>query len=387
MPANQTSVAPVRVVSVETDPVTDALFDPQPEGWLGSDVVYSVPLSPTRNFWLFADTWLGKVEEGKRVQEGPFVHSSIGLQDHVDGVTTNVEFFWGKGDGFNRSFFPDSLDASRASETLEQLDAHTHIRPGTPLDKPLMFHWPTLGLLLQGELLIYAYRLETDLLSNVDMPTSLLRVANPLDPPEQWQVSVADMGFGSNEQSFHTAVFVDEPFAYFVGYDRPGQGEDFAVLSRIRTGDILAGKLADAYEFLVEGANGPEWGTKPENLVPLFTPGNTEAGIHYEEEWGLYICTTYRANSPEIYISAAPELTGPWCEPIHVYDVPEHAALSFYIISYAARPHPELSTQPGELVISYATNAPRDLPALFTEEGLRAYRPRFIRVQLERTGA
>jgi hypothetical protein len=63
--------------------------------------------------------------------------------------------------------------------------------------------------------------------------------------------------------------------------------------------------------------------------------------------------------------------------------VPEHAR-SFPTSSYAARPHPEFSTKPGELIISYATNVnTMDLDPLFTKEGSEIYYPRFIRVQFE----
>jgi hypothetical protein len=63
--------------------------------------------------------------------------------------------------------------------------------------------------------------------------------------------------------------------------------------------------------------------------------------------------------------------------------VPEHHRFSFPIISYAVRQHPELSTKPGEVVLSYATNVAKSMAELFTEEGKDLYVLRFLRVQLE----
>ena len=63
--------------------------------------------------------------------------------------------------------------------------------------------------------------------------------------------------------------------------------------------------------------------------------------------------------------------------------MPEHHRFSFPIISYAVRQHPELSTKPGEVILSYATNVPNSMKEHFTEEGKDLYVHRFLRIQLE----
>ena len=45
--------------------------------------------------------------------------------------------------------------------------------------------------------------------------------------------------------------------------------------------------------------------------------------------------------------------------------------------------YPELSTRPGEVIKSYATNTVGTLAPLFTPEGFDLYRPGFFRMQLE----
>jgi hypothetical protein len=87
---------------------------------------------------------------------------------------------------------------------------------------------------------------------------------------------------------------------------------------------------------------------------------------------GLYYCFTYRAYEPSIYLTTAPSLTGPWPAPVCIYEIPEHESVSFDIISYAVRPHPELSTQAGEIVLTYATNASGSIAPLFTGKGWKS---------------
>jgi len=207
-----------------------------------------------------------------------------------------------------------------------------------------------------------------------------------LDDPHNWRWKAYDLGLGNTHQGFHSAMYIQEPYVYFLGYDDPENvvAERRTVLARILINDLLAGKVGESYEFWVEEPEGPVWRPDQENLATLFKPGVTETGLQYVPEWGLYFCTLYNVENPYIYLTYAPELTGPWSEPEIIYEIPEHK-VPFKIISYATRPHPELSEKTGELIITYATNAKGafgGIKQLFTKEGFQIYYPRFIRVQL-----
>ena len=56
---------PPVVKSAAPAPELDALFQ-RADGWIGADGAYSVALSPQRTLWLFSDTWVGKVRDGRR---------------------------------------------------------------------------------------------------------------------------------------------------------------------------------------------------------------------------------------------------------------------------------------------------------------------------------
>lgn len=343
---------PVQMESVEKDPVYANMLKPRPVGWIGSDVAHSIPLTKENNLWLFGDTLIGTVTNNKRDPGAAFINNSIGIQDLSTSPPVNVQFYWGPS---NTSFFPH--------------------QPGTPGD----FYWPTMGTMIKDELFIFCYSVKPGGGLGFSLEnTTLIRIPNPLDPPEEWIQNAYDLGIDNSVMGFHSAVIVEDPYLYMMGYDGKGN----MVLARAGLDDLTSGGLSEVFEYWVQGEGGPEWGEAPANLVPLFSPGNTETDIHYEPSWDRYFVTTYNPFTPTIYLTTARELTGPWSEPVCIYDVPEYEAVSFDIISYAVRPHPELSTQPGEIVISYATNSLGSIATIFTEEGLGIYYPRFIRVHL-----
>ena len=347
----------LRLASIGVDPVYKDLLGLRTNGWLGSDAGESIVLSDKKTLWLFGDTFIGQLSNGVRVAGAPMINSTIGLQDRTKRPPDGMTFYWKEKDGQPASFFP-----------------HQASTPGE-------FYWVTKGVMLRGELFLFAFCIGGDTRSfstwHEDGGT-LLRIPNPLDPPAQWVQKAYTLKLPAGH-SFHSALVVKEPYLYLYGLVQPRQ----TALARVRVDELLKGRLTEAYEYWVSGAEGPHWGKAPEHCVPQFLPNNTECTVHYEPAWHLYTCFTYDAFSPEIYVTTARELTGPWTKPASIYWVPEHHRFSFPIISYAVRQHPELSTKPGEVVLSYATNVAKSMAELFTEEGKDLYVLRFLRVQLE----
>ena len=348
---------PLRLVSIEVDPVHTEMLGMRENGWLGSDVGHSIILSEDKSLWLFGDTFIGPLKNGVRVAGAPMINNTIAIQDRKTSPPDCMTFYWKTtDDGKPASFFP-----------------HQEGTPGT-------FYWPTAGIMLRDELFIFNWCVggnAQDAGGWGGFGTAMIRVSNPLDPPEQWKQKAYTLKLPAGS-TFLSVVHVEEPYVYLYGIVKPHQ----SALARVRTEDLVAGKLTEAYEYWVEGPNGPHWGKEAENCVPQFSPATTEGTIHYEKELGLYTVFTYDGG-PNIYLCTAPELTGPWTKPAPIYWVPEHHTLSFGIISYAVRQHPEFSTKPGEVILSYATNAPGSIRHHFTDEGKDVYVLRFLKVQLE----
>ena len=349
---DRTQAPSFKVLSVKPDPVYGSMLRPRDDGWLGSDVAYSIPLSAKKSVWLFGDTFIGTLKDGKRVGTTNFINSTLGIQDRTLPPDRAMTYYWKMKDGKPQSFFPWQEE--------------------TPGD----YYWSTMGILLEGELFVFCYAMDYDAIPKWIAGTAMIRISNPQDPPDQWIQKAYDFGLQNTPIGFHSAVYAEGEYVYFFG-----SMDGSMHLGRASKKDLLGGGLGDVLQFWAKGENGGYWSKKPENLVPLFAPGITETGVHYEPKWGLYFMTAYRADEPTIYLTVARDLRGPWSEPVGIYEIPEHK-VSFPIISYAVRPHPELSTRPGELLITYNTNAPHTVDKLFTEEGFQIYQPRFIRVQV-----
>ena len=348
---------PLRMVSIQPDPVYRDLLAMRTNGWLGSDVGESVVLSREKTLWLFGDTFIGSLSNGMRVPPASMVNSTVAIQDRTKSPPDCMTFLWKERNGKPASFF-------------------TH-QDGTPGD----YYWVTKGVMLKRELFLFGWGICTDEKSTLgfrEEGTVLIRVPNPLDPPSRWVQKVYPLKIDRGN-NFHTAVFVKGPYLYLYGSAQPRQ----TALARVRINDLFKGRLSEAYEYWVNGPAGPHWGKTATNCVPQFLPINSECVVHFEPAWNLYTCFTYDAFSPEIYLTVAKDLTGPWSKPAPIYWVPEHHQFSFPIISYAVRQHPELSTKPGEVILSYATNVPGSMKEHFTEEGKDLYMHRFLRVQLE----
>src|SRR5262245_33093157 len=76
--------------TAEPDEQMNALFQRR-EGWIGADGNYSVPLGQRRTLWLFSDTWVGKIDNGKRV-EATIVNNSAAVQEGIS-KEAKVGFF------------------------------------------------------------------------------------------------------------------------------------------------------------------------------------------------------------------------------------------------------------------------------------------------------
>src|SRR5215468_1196610 len=74
---------PPVVKSAAPAPDLEALFQ-RADGWIGADGAYSVALSSKRTLWLFSDTWVGKVRDGRRT-DATIVNNSVAVQEGSGG--------------------------------------------------------------------------------------------------------------------------------------------------------------------------------------------------------------------------------------------------------------------------------------------------------------
>jgi tetratricopeptide (TPR) repeat protein len=93
--------------------------------------------------------------------------------------------------------------------------------------------------------------------------------------------------------------------------------------------------------------------------------------------WGILVYQVDDFLSQTVAVRYANSLTGPWSEPVPIWDTHQRD-IRLHTFTYGAKAHPHLS-QPGELLISYQLNTFKN-----SEQYDRAdiYRPRFLRLSL-----
>jgi hypothetical protein len=85
---------------VTPDPAWTAVFD-RTAGWTGADAAGSVDLGDGRTLWMFADTWIGKIREGKRLPGAWIVNNTIAIHPTDKSAPWRppdphtVQFYWG----------------------------------------------------------------------------------------------------------------------------------------------------------------------------------------------------------------------------------------------------------------------------------------------------
>ena len=338
--------------TVESLPRYEALFQ-HPSGWSGGDGAYSTALGGNRILWLFGDTLIGEVKDGRRVITG-MVPNSIAIQ--MGNEPPRTAFM---------KFFPDGGSAP-------------FVRP----EDGLGWYWPYHALRAPGGLYFFLLELE-----RADVPppfgfslvsTWLGHVPNPDDPPHRWIFSRHKIPWGNPQRQFGSFVLMKEDYCYIYGTVAE------RVKGQIRRNMILArapvGKLADftSWLFFRDG----EWIADVERAGRICENVASEFSVSFQPLLNQYVLAYTekgffeKSNSSVIRLS--PNLQGPWSDPIPVHQCPE-AKRDPRICCYAAKGHPEIALSPEELILTYVANScDGDLTAL---SDASLYRPRFLRIR------
>lgn len=322
------------------------------DGWIGGDVVSSAVLGPKGTLWLFGDTLLGTVKEGKRTG-AVMVNNTIGLQAGADAP---IRFLAGKTkEDKPGAFFtpPDGagwywpLAAQRDGDRLGVFLAHIEKgKEGGPF-----------GFKHVGQ--------------------HLAVVENPDDEPTAWRMKYHKMPFaefGAASRAWGSSVLVEGEFVYVYGYLERGTGLN---RRRLTVARVPVGKLDDFTAWRFRTADG--WSEKASDAAPLADALGTEFSVTRRPGGkGFVLVTTENGIGPRIMARYAPAPEGPWSAAALLTTCPESTDKG--VFCYAAKAHPWATTG-NDLVISYCVNA-WEFGRLFRDETV--YRPRFVRVEVEK---
>ena len=324
------------------------------DGWIGADGAFSVPLSDTRTIWLFSDTWVGMIRDGKRKPE-TMVNNTIGVQE-------------GRGADAKLTF-AIARDKDNKPKAIF-----------VPPDGKGWF-WLYAGYHANGKLYVFLPRHEKTGAGGAfgfrGVDLWLGTVSNPLDDPTKWKIDYAKVPFAEFEKerkwSFGSSVVRVENHVYIYGYEeKPKPFTRKLIVAR-----APADKLADfdSWRFFANG----EWKTDAKDATGLADGLGTEFSVSYLPELKQYaLVTTERGLSERIMgrFATAPE--GLWSDAVLLYKCPEMKQ-SKDVFTYAAKAHPHLANG-NELVVSYAVNSYK-LATVVNDAEL--YWPRFVRVSLK----
>lgn len=338
-----------RVSSAKLAPEIDSLFQSQ-DGWVGGDGAYSVVMPKGRALWLFSDTWVGKVREGKRVDVG-MVNNTIGVQSQPMG--------------------PVTYTIRRSSDGK----AHSFL---TPDDKQGWF-WLQAGAIVDGRLIQFLNQVDKAGDGGVwgfkSVGLWLGITTNPAKPPKDWQTSQRKLSNAifspSRTLVWGSSVLVEGSKVYVYGTDdirTIGQLQRYLVLARANHNE-----LADTSKW--EYFDGGGWNKDIQKTYHLADHFATE---HSVTKFGKGYLALYTENGLSSHVVArfAWNPWGPWTKQEVVYTCPEMGSIP-NTFTYAAKAHPSLSSG-DEVVFSYVVNS-SEVSDVIRNSTL--YWPRFVRAR------
>ena len=347
-------------VRVETLPAYDALFE-NSSGWTGADGAYSLALSKDTTLWMFGDTWLGEIRNGEHVN-ATIVNNTIAIQSGLSPTNASVEYYFGR-----------TADNEPAA----------FIRPADGRGWLWIYH----GVLCRQGLYLFLIQIERTPTPRdfgfKPVGTWLAHVSNPRDPPGSWRINRFRIPWGrftsSEATLFGSWVLRREPWLYIYGTTEDvvnGFHHKYMILARVHENELAD---FDRWRFYAKGSWLPDFsmaerlcGGMANEYSVSFVQALRKFAVIYSES----------GSSRNIVARFASHPWGPWTDSVVLYQCPE-IALGDDILCYAAKGHPELSSTPDEVIITYVANS-TDFYKMAADA--RLYRPRFLRARFKGVG-
>lgn len=339
-----------RVFSAKPAPEIDALFQSQ-NGWVGGDGAFSVALPKGRVLWLYSDTWVGKIRDGKRVDVG-MVNNTIGVQ---------------------------SQPLEPAEYTIKRDTAGKAKSFLTPDDKQ-GWYWLQAGAMVDGRLIQFLNQVDKSGDGGVwgfkSVGLWMGITSNTTKPPDEWhttQQKLTNVVFSpARTLVWGSSVLVEGSKVYVYGTDdvrTDGQLQRYLVLARANRKDI-----ADTNKW--EYYDGGGWSKDVQMACHLADHFATE---HSVTKFGKGYLALYTENGLSSHVVAryAWKPWGPWTKQDLIYTCPEMGSIP-HTFTYAAKAHPSLSSG-NEVVFSYVVNS-SEVSDVIRNSTL--YWPRFVRARL-----
>lgn len=293
------------------------------DGWNGGDAAYSRVLDNGKRLWLFGDSLIGKVADGKR--EGfAMPRNAVALQAE-DG---SMAYFWG--------------------------DEAVGIFPNPREDE---WYWPMDFAVLKGKAYFFMRRVKmtkpNDPLGFGITGTDVLIVDDVLSSPDTWKIRYYPLA----KKGESVGVALAEKDGYLYTLVNANDQDHAFHLARLATKAVEQEIMTLTYY----NPKRKQWrGSEP--VAPLLEQGSPEGSLAWddeEKEWRLiYMPSGF---SRDIVMRTAKDLLGEWSEPATLYTCPEMGLEKPDYICYAGK---EVYGS-DKLQVTYSVNSlkPEDLNA------------------------
>ncbi len=320
------SLPPFELADAKPLPSFTAQFQ-QTDGWTGADAAYSIPLGRDRLLWVFADTWIGKIENGRRVG-ARMVNNTFAWQS-LRNRSGPLRFFWRTdGDALTAVLRPDGKDA---------------------------WYWPGDGAVIDGQLYLFCKVARRDDSKPEGFQfdwfgDDLLQIHNPMDEPTVWRFEQRTLPSGLNVPRMSGACLVEGDYLYAYGLLTTAKEKHLnrpLGVARIHRRHLKTMEMS-RWEYWC----GDRWSDNPEKTAALFRDAAPEMSVSRVRGLPGFVATyTSLGLSANILVRHAPLPEGPWSKPLRVYRCPEEK-----LMLYGAKAHAALAERDGQLIITYCRN-------------------------------
>lgn len=322
------------------DVTFNQLFTRFGNGWTGGDGTLSIGLPDGRTLWLFGDTFLGYVRpDGSRPLDSPLIRNCLVVQDGERLVT-------------------------RHGGTTQDPVAFL------ATEDPDTWYWPGDGTVWGNRVWIFFHRFhqvtpgmwgwawDGTVIATLRLPDLVIEHVTP----------VAD----DHGVAYGAALLEMDSWVYVFGTEQRG------AIKYLHVARASHNDLEGSWDYWT----GQGWSTDAGASRATLKGVSSQFGVvRLGQRVGLVTMDERQPFSDRMVVYLAEAPTGSWQGPTEIYRAPEADTA---VVAYNPFVHPQFSSRNGHL-ISYNINHIHDPDRLYDNAGL--YRPRFIRVDLNRLAA
>jgi len=322
------------------DVAFNQLFTRFGNGWTGGDGTLSIGLPDGRTLWLFGDTFLGSVRpDGSRPLDSPLIRNCLVVQDGERLVTRH---------------------GGTTQDPVAFLVA----------EDPDTWYWPGDGTVWGNRVWIFFHRFrqvtpgmwgwawDGTVMATLRLPDLVIERVTPV---------VDDHGV-----AYGAALLEMDSWVYIFGTEQRG------AIKYLHVARASHNDLEGSWDYWT----GQGWSTDTGASRAILKGVSSQFGVVcLGQRIGLVTMDERQPFSDRMVVYLAETPTGSWQGPIEIYRAPEADTA---VVAYNPFVHPQFGSRNGHL-ISYNINHVHDPDRLYDNAGL--YRPRFIRVDLNRLAA